>query len=267
VSGISLSITGSMRLVGVLADPVAQVRTPQLLSEALAEVSQDVLCVPMHVSTATLGSALDATRSIKNVFGFVLTIPHKEQGVRFCDSVSDRVKLSGSVNAIRVEPDGRLLGDTFDGRGFVGGLRLAGYPVSGKRVLLVGAGGAAASIAVELMKEGISEMHLFNRTPERAERLAARLRPAFPDCRIGLAGAAPGPVDLVVNATSVGLRGDDPMPLNTERLAGAEMIAEALVPAQQTALGRAAHNAGVPYLDGRAMLQGQLGLLRDFFSV
>ncbi|APZ50474.1 shikimate dehydrogenase family protein [Salipiger abyssi] len=266
MTGIPLSIPGSARLIGVMADPVAQVRTPQLLSEAFAEASVEALCLPMHVPAGNLGAALDAARSIRNISGFVLTIPHKEQGVAFCDAVSERVTLSGSVNAVRVQPDGSLLGETFDGRGFVGGLKQAGYAIAGKRVLLVGAGGAAASIAAELLTEGISELHLLNRTPERAERLAARLAPAFPDRRIGLAGAEAAPVDLVVNATSVGLRGDDPMPLTADRLAGADMVAEALVPPQQTALGRAAQEAGIAYLDGRAMLQGQLGLLRDFFS-
>ncbi|MDK3019742.1 shikimate dehydrogenase family protein [Pseudodonghicola flavimaris] len=266
MSDTSLSVPGTARLVGVMADPVAQARTPQLLSEAFAEAAVESLCVPMHVVAEKLGAALGAARTVSNVAGFVLTIPHKEQGVGFCDAVSDRVTLAGSVNAIRVEPDGSLLGETFDGRGFVGGLEQAGYAVAGKRVLLVGAGGAAASIAAELLKEGISELFLLNRTPTRAEHLAERLRPAFPDCRIGLAGEPPAPVDLVVNATSVGLRDDDPMPLSAERLDGAEMIAEALVPARQTALGRAAQDAGIAYLDGRAMLQGQLGLLRDFFS-
>lgn len=266
MTSIPFSIPGTMRLVGVAADPVAQVRTPQLLSEAFAEASVEAFCMPMHVPAEALGAALGSARAIANVAGFVLTIPHKEQGVAHCDTVSDRVTLSGSVNAIRVQPDGSLLGETFDGRGFVAGLRKGGHTMAGKRVLLVGAGGAAASIAAELLKEGITELHLLNRTPERAQRLADRLSPAFSGCSIGLAGTSPERVDLVVNATSVGLRADDPMPLAEDRLKGADLIAEALVPPHLTALGRAAQDADIAYLDGRAMLLGQLDLLREFFS-
>lgn len=262
----NLSILGNLRLVGVMADPVAQVRTPQLMSELFADRGINALCIPLHVPGSELGPALAALRSLRNFNGVVLTIPHKQNGSQYCDRISDRVRWSGSVNCIRLRPDGTLEGETFDGCGFVAGLRDQDIRIKGKRVLLAGAGGAAASIAAELAREGVATLHIQNRDVSRAKTLGELVSTHFPATSVSSGPVFADAFDLVVNATSVGLNPDDPSPIAATKLSSATVVAEALVSPVPTRLERAAKSVGAQYIGGIAMLQGQLDLIADFLS-
>lgn len=256
-----MQISGTTRLVGLLADPIAQVRTPQAFNALFAERGLDADTVGLHVAPAGLAEAWRGLARLGNLSGFVVSIPHKLDAARLCDALGPRARLAGTVNAVRREPDGRLIGETFDGVGFVAGLRAEGFDPAGARVLLLGAGGAAASIAFALAEAGAGAIEIVNRSPAKANDLAARLAAAFP--RLDASAAATGRpgAGLIVNATSLGLSPQDGLPLDAGLIGAGACVAEALIAPAPSALARAAAARGARHIDGRPMLNGQLMLL------
>jgi shikimate dehydrogenase len=180
------TITGRSKLLGVIADPVAQARSPSMANALLPEQERfgEFVLLPLHVPGSSLGAVLTGLRGIHNFAGVIVSMPHKSAIVPLLDELTPEAQLVGAVNVIRREASGRLIGTALDGEGFVTGLRSAGYEVHGKACLLVGAGGAAAAIAFALAKYGCNSLTITNRTETRALTLAARVRAAWPALRV-----------------------------------------------------------------------------------
>lgn len=260
-------ITGNTRVLGILADPVAHVRTPQIMNAYLAEHGVDAVMVPMHVSSAGLASILAAARQLQNLAGIIVTVPHKTAVVDHCDEVRDQAQRVGAANAIRRAPDGRLVCDMFDGQGFLGGLLAQGIEPKGRRVLLLGAGGAASAIAFSLASRGVSALTIANRTREKARALATRVAAAFPACQVTDGPPDPTGHDIVVNATSLGLRANGPLPLDANLLRAEMTVAEVVMKPERTAFIEAAQARGCRVHLGHHMLEAQVRLLADFLGV
>ncbi len=264
-------ITGHTRLFAIVADPVGHVRTPQVFNARFAARATDAVMVPVHVDAAGLPAAFDAFRAMKNLGGIIVTVPHKTGAVALCDAVGETGRAVGAVNTIRREPDGRLVGDMFDGEGFVAGLRAQGVEPAGRDVCLLGAGGAANAIAFSLARAGAARITIANRTARKAEDLAARLRGRFPGLAAAAIPGAPGATDpaghdLVVNATSLGLRAEDPLPLDAARLEPAMTVAEIIMKPERTPLLLAAERRGCRVHLGRHMLDCQVELMARFMG-
>ncbi|HYD31103.1 MAG TPA: shikimate dehydrogenase [Azospirillaceae bacterium] len=259
-------ITGATRLVGIVADPIAHVRTPQSLNRLFAVRGIDAVMVPMHVPSAYLASWFAGLRRIGNLDGIVATVPHKEAIAALCDDLGPEARLVGAANVVRRAPDGRMIGEMFDGRGFVGGLRSQGIDPAGHRVLLIGAGGAAAAIAFALAAAGVAHLTIANRTAVKAEKLANRVATAFPGVAVDAGDPDPRGCSLVVNGTSLGLKPDDPLPVRVERLEGAAIVAEVVMQPARTALLEAAAGMGCRMHEGFHMLEAQLALLAEFLT-
>ncbi|NEB02398.1 shikimate dehydrogenase [Streptomyces sp. SID13726] len=257
-------ITGTTRLYAVLGDPVRQVRAPALLNPVFARLGQDAVLVPVEVGAAELPYVMRALTAVRNLDGLLVTVPHKQACHQLADSVTESAALSGSVNALRRRPDGGWEGANFDGEGFVRALRGAGHEPRGTTVCLAGAGGAGSAIAVALLRAG-AHLTVWDADGPRASALAARLAPHFPD-RIT---AAPGHLDarLAVNATPMGLRPEDPLPFNPAALAAGTTVADIIMKPRETALLRAAAEAGLPVLYGEPMLAEQIALYEEFFQL
>ncbi|MFA7669612.1 MAG: shikimate dehydrogenase, partial [Burkholderiaceae bacterium] len=119
-------ITGNTRLFGIVADPIDQVQTPQMLNRIFEQQGRDAVLVPFHVSAAGLPEVFAAFRQVRNLGGYIVTVPHKVAALDLCDEIGDAARAIGAVNTIRRDPDGRLIGDMFDGTGFVAGLKKCG---------------------------------------------------------------------------------------------------------------------------------------------
>jgi shikimate dehydrogenase len=140
-------ITGRTAIWGILADPIHHVKTPQALNALMQEHNVDGVMIPFHVGAGGLDSLVAGLRSMHNLKGFVVTVPHKTAIVDLCDEVSEQAQAIGAVNTVRREDDGRLVGEMLDGAGFVAGLRQGGVEPRERSVYLAGAGGAANAIA------------------------------------------------------------------------------------------------------------------------
>ncbi|MEZ6023726.1 MAG: hypothetical protein R3C16_10025 [Hyphomonadaceae bacterium] len=260
-----MSITGATAICFTLAHPVAHVRTPAAFNALAARNGADVVMVPLEVAAADLGAFLATMRRMANVNGAVVTVPHKSAAVAYCDEVSQRAQQCGAVNVIRREGE-RLIGDMFDGLGFVTGLRKAGHDVAERNVLLVGAGGAARAIAFELAASGVARLGIANRTAQRAQALAERVREAYPRVEAFEANADPTGFDVIVNGTSLGLKPGDALPVDVAKLTPAMLVAEVVMQPERTALIAAAAAAGARTHRGLAMLEAQLDLIADFLG-
>ena len=258
------SINGSTRLFGILADPIAQVKTPQVLNAYFKTKHIDAVLVPFHVGTDGLKSVFTAFRNIKNLNGVVVTVPHKTGVIKLCDEVTPQARAIGAANTIKRTRDGRLIGAMFDGLGFVEGLKSQGHDPINKKVLVIGSGGAAAAIAHALVEAGTAQLAITNRTLEKAKKIVQSIKNIDPKSNVIVAEANPKGFDLIVNATSLGMKDGDPLPIDTNLLTPENVVAEIIMKPAMTALLQHAKNAGCDIHLGRHMLNCQTKLIIDF---
>lgn len=259
-----MTITGTTRIVGIFGDPVAHSLSPRMHNAALAAAGIDAAYVPFHVAPDHLAAAMQAIRAL-GILGVNLTIPHKEAACALVDELDPLAAKIGAVNTI-VNRDGRLYGYNTDGIGLVRALSSElGLKVDGKRVLVIGAGGAARAALVALARAGASWIGVANRTLSRAEELLAELSPrlpgailaAFPLETDGAIAGLPGRVDLLVNSSALGLY-DRSCGLSPEKLLHpGGGVYDMVYGREATLLVQAAQAAGLVAADGRGMLAGQ----------
>jgi shikimate dehydrogenase len=222
--------------------------------------------VPRHFGAASLDAALAGLRGVENFAGAIVSMPHKTAIVSRLDALTPEAREVGAVNVIRRERGGRLIGTVLDGEGFVAGLRREGHEVAGRSCLLLGAGGAAAAIAFALARHGARSLAIANRTQSKALELAGRVHAAFPRLELAADPPADAPFDVVVNATSLGMRPGDALPLAPEAVARAGLVAECVIAPEITPLLARARELGRPIHTGVPMLAAQMGLMLDFMG-
>jgi shikimate dehydrogenase len=262
-----VQISGTTSYYAQLADPVAHVRFPGVLQPALDALGHDVAVVPMHVCAGGLAAVVAGMRHWQNLLGAGVTMPHKEAIAPLLDRTTRQASLVGAVNAVRRERDGSLVGENLDGHGFVQGLRDRDVDPAGLRALLVGAGGVGRAIAFALAEAGVSDLRIANRSAASAERLAREVAAAFPACATSSGAAEPADRDLVVNATSLGMRPDDALPVAAAALTSAMVVADVVMAPGGTPLVRAAEAAGARAMPGEGMLGTQVPLVLDFLGL
>jgi shikimate dehydrogenase len=268
-SKIAGAITPPIRLA-VVGDPVAHSLSPQLQNAALGECGVDMQYTRLQVPPNELEEALGLLR--KNEFvGANLTLPHKEQALRWLDQIDAQAQEVGAVNTIVVR-DEKLIGFNTDGVGFARAIR-EGFSVDLRdlRVLLLGAGGAGQAIAFECARENCERLVVANRTRSKAEQLVQKLQPFFagprvlgPVARLQALGCTESDfraqiphTDLIVNATPLGLRPLDPPPIEARLLEPHLMIFDTVYGPGSTPFVTAAKEAGARPIDGRSMLLHQ----------
>lgn len=254
-------ITGKTGLYGIIADPIHHVKTPQVVNAVLEARGVDGVLVPFHVPADKLDDAMAGLRQMPNLKGFVVTVPHKTAALEFCDALTPAAEMVGAVNCIRREADGRFIGAALDGIGFVTGLLDAGHRLEGRDVCLLGAGGAGKAIAFALAEAGVARLRILNRSVENADALAARVRSQFPkaDILAGTPDQAAG--DVIVNATPLGMKHDDPLPLPASCLRPEMLVAEIIMDPAETALMATARKLGASVHPGLPMLKSQAVLM------
>ncbi|MER6344740.1 shikimate dehydrogenase family protein [Streptomyces sp. NPDC001595] len=260
-------ISGNTRLFAVLGDPVQQVRAPEMLNPVFAELGLDAVLVPVHAPVAHLREVVRGLQRAANVDGLLVTVPHKAAVRDLADVLSPAVELAGGANALRRGADGRWYAENFDGAGFVAGLTAAGHTPAGKRVTLLGAGGAGGAIAAALTTAGVASLDVVDLDTHRVRAVLDRLTP-YAGNRVRAGGpAAVRASDLIVNATPLGLRDTDPLPFDPTEAAPGTVVADIIMTPRDTRLLRTAAARGLPVHHGEHMLSHQLRLYREFFDL
>lgn len=261
-----MQLSGKTHLYAILAHPVAHVRAPEFFSPVFEAHGVDAFIVPMHVRPEDLADVVPRLQKIGNLHGLVLTIPHKEAMARLCHELGPEGALVGAVNAVRFAEGGRLVGDMFDGIGLIRGALAHEIVMKGKRVLLVGAGGAGRAIAFALAKEGVRGLTIANRTARRAATLVAEVAKAAPGLEVETGPPDPTGHDVVINATSLGLHEADPLPVDPDLLTPEMEVIDIIAATEVTPLRRAAVDIGCRAMGGRPMVDHQIESQLRFFG-
>ncbi|MEQ1649125.1 MAG: shikimate dehydrogenase [Hyphomicrobiaceae bacterium] len=257
------NFSGATRLVPVVGDPIAQVKSPGGVTRAFEERGADLLCLPMQVSPVDWAGYIATMRTMKNVDGIIVTVPHKFSAFDVCDTTSDRARFLRSVNTIRRAADGTLHGDMFDGLGFVAACKDNGCNFEGRRALLVGAGGAGTAIAHAVASSSVAELALADLDIARRDDLIARLR-AEKFNVVAAKSTDPTGFDIVLNATPLGMRDGDPLPADISKLTSAMFVGDVVTKPEIPPLIAAAQKAGCKTSNGVAMFGRVRDLMVDF---
>jgi shikimate dehydrogenase len=258
------NLDGSTRLFVVLGDPIAQVKSPSGMTRAFQERGVNAVVVPIHVTTSDFDIFVRGVSRALNLDGIIVTVPHKFAAFRHCAEATDRAKILSAVNVLRRDAGGSWYGDMLDGIGFVGGIRIAGFDPTGKRALLVGAGGAGSAIALALVDEAVSELAIHDESAERRDRLIGRLKGRRPEVVVRIGTADPTGFELVVNATPAGMKPDDPLPVLASKLHATTFVGDVITVPMVTPLIEQARHLGCATQIGLGMFNAEATLMLDF---
>jgi shikimate dehydrogenase len=251
----NLPLSGETRLIAVIGDPIAQVKSPGNVTRMLHAKGHNVAVIPTHVSAADFDTFIRGASTVKNLDGLIVTVPHKFSIVRHCATTSDRARLLGVVNTVRRNADGTWHGDMLDGLGFIAGINGAGCQPAGKRALQVGAGGAGTAIAAALLEAGVSLLAIHDLDAQRRDALIAMLRTKHGD-KVQIGSPDPTGFGLVVNASPAGMKSTDPYPMSVEKLTSSMFVADVITAPEVTPLLEAARRLGCGTQTGIGMFNG-----------
>jgi shikimate dehydrogenase len=259
-------ISGKTTLVAHLGYPTFAFKAPLIYNPWFDKKGIDAVVVPMGVQAPDYPEFFRSLFRLTNVRGALVTMPHKVTTVGLVDEVTPTARVAGATNAVLRRDDGTLVGDQFDGTGFVRGVERKGFPLQGKKVLVVGNGGVGSPIAASLAAAGVGEMTLFDPNAAASEALAQRLGEAYPDLVVETGSRDPAGHDLVVNATPLGMNDDDPLPMDVDRIDPATFVGEVVMKQEITPFLRAAQDKGCPVQVGKDMLYEQIPAYLEFFG-
>jgi shikimate dehydrogenase len=257
------AVTGGTKIVGVFGYPVEHSLSPAMHNAAFAALHLPYIYVPFCVAPSELGNAIGSLKSL-GIIGVNLTIPHKEAVLPYLDEITLEAREVGAVNTVHCTGN-HLVGDNTDGYGFYAPLADAGCNVSGRSVVILGAGGAARSVAFRLAREG-ARVAIVNRTKDRAMRLAAAIANAGYDAVevIEWGGtkalySAISECEILVQTTRIGMHPQtNEMPeIPVEALDSRHLVYDLVYNPVETALLREARKRGCRTITGEHMLVHQ----------
>ncbi len=259
-------ISGTTTLIAHLGYPTHTFKSPLIYNPWFEKNGIDAVVVPMGVKAEEYPEFLRYLFRLTNIRGALVTMPHKVTTTRLVDELTPTAQIAGAANAVLLREDGTLLGDQFDGAGFVRGVERSGFPLAGKRALVVGNGGVGSAIAASLAAAGGSGLGLFDPVKESSESLASRINEHYPQITIETGSCDPQGYDLVVNATPLGMKDGDPLPMDVNRISPDTFVGEVVMKQQITPFLQAAMAKGCRVQVGTDMLFEQIPAYLEFFG-
>ena len=259
-------ISGKTTLIAHLGYPTETFKAPMIYNPYFEKAGIDAVVMPIGVKAEDYAQVLKALFRLTNIRGALVTMPHKVTTVALLDEVTPTVQIAGACNAILRRPDGSLLGDMFDGTGFVRGVERKGRQLKGAKALVVGSGGVGSAIAASLAAAGIAAIGLFDASSAAAESLGERLSEHFPKLKVETGSKEPEGYDVVVNATPLGMKEGDPLPIDVARVAPTAFVGEVVMKQEMTPFLRAAKARGCAVQVGTDMLFEQIPAYLEFFG-
>jgi shikimate dehydrogenase len=261
-----MNIDGNTELIAHIGYPTHSFKSPLIYNPYFEQEGINALVVPMGCQAAHYPDFLKSVFNLSNIRGALITMPHKVTTVGLLDEVTPTVKVAGACNAVKRDERGRLVGDMFDGAGFVRGVKRKGFALQGKRVLVVGCGGVGSAIAASLAAEQITAISLFDVNTASCEGLGQRLQSEYPQIKVETGSNDPEGHDLVVNATPMGMNEGDPLPMDVSRIAPETFVGEVVMRQEMTAFLQAVKNRGCKVQVGSDMLFEQIPAYLEYFG-
>ena len=255
-------INGKVKIIGVIGKNIENSLSPLIHNQIILKHSLNFCYLPFQVAETNLDKAIQGIKAL-NIRGVNITFPYKEKVIKFLDQVEESARRIGAINTI-VNNKGILSGYNTDVIGFKKSLQEDGeFAIKGEKAIILGAGGAARAVVYALLEEGIEEMYIFNRTPEKAEKIKQDLLPFFPGSKVNifpleeerLKDKIEG-AHLLVNATSLGM----PPKINNTPLSGKILfhpnllVYDLIYHPAKTLFLRQAERAGAKIINGLPML-------------
>ena len=259
-------ISGKTTLVAHLGYPTFAFKAPLIYNPWFEKNGIDAVVVPMGVQVPDYPDFFRTLFHLTNIRGALVTMPHKVTTIELVDELTPTARVAGAANAVLRRDDGTLVGDQFDGAGFVRGVERKGFPLQGTKVLVVGNGGVGSPIAASLAAAGVASMSLFDPNAAASEGLGQRLKDAYPELEVVTGSKDPAGHDLVVNATPLGMNDDDPLPMDVDRIAPGTFVGEVVMKQEITPFLREARDKGCPIQVGKDMLFEMIPAYLEFFG-
>ncbi len=261
---------GTTKIYACIADPIDHVKAPTLFTSIFKSKNIDAVMIPLHVSSMNLDNLIETLKSINNFHGMTVTIPHKSAVVKLCNFLDPEAETTQVVNWIKFDDNRKLIGNNFDGKGFVNGFLNKNHTFVNKIVCLFGAGGAAVAIACSLANEGIKELKLVNRDVNKAIELKKRINVIKKDLKISIFFTHDYNIsdcDIIINATSLGLNKKDKLPFEINSSPPNCIIADIIMQPEETELLKQAKSTGRPIHYGKNMIESQIDLVGCFLNL
>ncbi len=262
-----MKISGTTKLIAHLGFPTESFRSPLIYNPYFDRHGIDVLVVPMGCRADDFMDFFHGVTRLSNFLGCLITMPHKATVVDLLEEVSTTVKVTGSCNAVRLDGSGRLIGDMFDGDGFVRGVKRKGRDVEGASALVIGCGGVGAAIAASLAEAGVAKLGLRETDAQKLDALATRLRRHYPRLTIVSEVVGDKTWDVIVNATPLGMKPDDPLPMDLAKVPSSTLVGEVVLTQEITPFLAQARSMGCDVQIGMDMLFEQIPAYLEFFGL
>ena len=259
-------ISGKTILIAHLGYPTEKFKAPMIYNPWFDQKGIDAIVVPMGAKPPDYPEFFKQLFRLSNIHGALITMPHKVTTIDLVDEVTPTVQVAGASNAVLLRDDGTLLGDQFDGAGFVRGVQRKGFDLAGKRALVVGSGGVGSAIAASLAGAGVAALGVFDADPASADALAGRITKNYPEIDVVSGTRDPDGYDIVVNATPLGMKPGDPLPVDVNRIAPETFVGEVVMAQEITPFLRAAQERGCRIQVGKDMLFEQIPAYLEFFG-
>jgi shikimate dehydrogenase len=259
-------IDGKTRLIAHIGYPTDSFKSSMIYNPWFEARNINAAVIPMGCRSEDYPSFLKLTFRLTNVHGALITMPHKVTTLDLVDETSVSAKIAGACNAVRLDERGVMIGDMFDGEGFVRGVAKKGRRLAATSALVAGCGGVGSAIAASLAKTGVSRLGLYDTFPQSMKGLAERLGVHYPKLEVVTGSADPAGYDIVVNATPLGMNKDDPLPLAVDRISPSSFVGEVVMKEEITPFLAAARARGCDYQVGTDMLFEQIPAYLEFFG-
>ena len=259
-------INGNTAIVAHIGFPTHAFRAPMIYNPWFVQQGINAIVVPMSCQAQDYPDFLRSIFRLTNIRGALITMPHKVSSIGLVDVLTPTATIAGACNAVRRNNAGQLVGDMFDGEGFVRGILRKGFVAAGNRALVVGAGGVGCAIAASLAAAGVSEMTIFDMNDASALALAQRLTQHYPGMTVRTGSKDPAGFGLVVNATPLGMNEGDPLPMDVSRIASGTYVGEVVMKKEMTDFLIAARARDCIVQIGSDMLFEQIPAYLEFFG-
>jgi shikimate dehydrogenase len=260
-------LTGTSRFYAIIGHPIAQVRSPTIFNGYIAEHDYDGAMIAMDILPGAMDSFFAMLRGWENCGGVGVTVPHKQAALANCDEASDRAKRIGACNLVQRMPDGRLVGDMTDGLGFLSALGKHGVSVKARNFVLIGAGGAGSAIAHAVADNGARRLAVLDLDGGRRDALLSSLRKHYPGVDVTGEAGDPAAIDILANATPMGMKADDPLPFPLDGIRSTTMVADAVTKPPMTKFLEQAKARGCPIQQGNEMADAQQPIFLERLGV
>ncbi len=261
-----MRIDGNTELIAHIGWPTYSFKAPLIYNPYFERSAINALVTPMGCKPEHFEEFFKSVFKLENIRGALITMPHKVSVLSLLDELSPAVRVAGACNAVKRTVDGRLVGDIFDGEGFLRGMQRKGFTAQAKRALIIGAGGVGSAIAASLSSAGIGELALHDLSQASAQSLEDRIHANFPSVKVSTGSNDPKGFDLVVNATPLGMSPGDPLPVDVSRLDAHTYVGEVVMAKEVTAFLAAARKQGCRTQIGIDMLYEQIPAYLEFFG-